>query len=243
MPKKIIDENDSDSSTESEPEQYETVNEPVNEPKVKIIKLEKPRSGSKKQIETAPVEKSEIIAKPKRIVSEKQLEALRIARENRKKLRQPTKEAAEEGRLDSALGKPPASIDAAAVAEEAKPIKKTVNKPLTKLNKSELKVEADLLDIDISNLTNAQIIKKIREKSLSDFRNPQGGFDKSQEEFDTPEPKSPKKKITTKEKIIKEIHHHHYKDGETKKEVKQTKPVIETPKVKVKRETNIINFV
>ena len=238
MPKKIIDENDSDSSTESEPEQYETVNEPVNEPKVKIIKLEKPRSGSKKQIETAPV------AKPKRIVSEKQLEALRIARENRKKLKQPTVEAAEEGRLDSALGKPPASIAAAAVAEEAKPIKKTVNKPLTKLNKSELKVEADLLDIDISNLTNAQIIKKIREKSLSDFRNPQGGFDKSQEEFDTPEPKSPKKKITTKEKIIKEIHHHHYKDGETKKEVKEnTKPVIVNPKVKVKRETNIINFV
>lgn len=224
MPKKIIDENDSDSSTESEPEQYETVNEPVNEPKVKIIKLEKPRSGSKKQIETAPV------AKPKRIVSEKQLEALRIARENRKKLKQPTVEAAEEGRLDSALGKPPASIAAAAVAEEAKPIKKTVNKPLTKLNKSELKVEADLLDIDISNLTNAQIIKKIREKS--------------QEEFDTPEPKSPKKKITTKEKIIKEIHHHHYKDGETKKEVKEnTKPVIVNPKVKVKRETNIINFV
>lgn len=225
MPKKII-ENDSDSSTESEPEQYETVNEPVNEPKVKIIKLEKPRSGSKKQIETAPDEKpqSDFTPKPKRIVSEKQLEALRIARENRKKLRQATVEATVEATEE--------------VAEEDKPIKKAVNKPLTKLNKSELKAEADLLGIDISNLTNAQIIKKIREKSLSnDTQSPTLPQETPQEGFDKSQSKTPKKKI------IKEIHHHHYKDGETKKEVKQTKPVIETPKVKVKRETNIINFV
>jgi hypothetical protein len=64
MPKKIID--DSDSSSESEPEQYD--NKIVNDsnPKVKIIKLEK----------------------PKRVMSEKQLENLKRGRENRVKARQ-----------------------------------------------------------------------------------------------------------------------------------------------------------
>jgi hypothetical protein len=40
---------------------------------------------------------------------------------------------------------------------------KEQKKPLSKLNKKQLKIEADLLNIDIVNLTNAQIIKKIRE--------------------------------------------------------------------------------
>ena len=204
MPKKII-ENDSDSSTESEPEQYETINEP--KPKVKIIKLEK--ANKKKQVEEIKEKekeeeiKADVSVKPKRIMSEKQLEALRIARENRKKA---TVEATPEPAVEDTHNK----------------------KPLSKLNKNQLKLQADLLNIDITDLTNAQIIKKIRE---------------SQE---TQEIDSPKKNIT-----VKEIHHHHYKDKEDVKpkkikkpsESQKAEPQKAESKVNVKKETKIINFV
>ena len=226
MPKKIID--DSDSSTESEPEQYD--NKIVNDskPKVKIIKLEK----------------------PKRVMSEKQLENLKRGRENRVKARQEKQlqeKQLQEKQLQETTTPAPAEPPTPAPAVESI---KEQKKPLSKLNKKQLKIEADLLNIDIINLTNAQIIKKIRElqgvnknpieeKSQSDFRNPQRGFDKLKID-------SPKKKNTVKE-TIKEIHHHHYKDEvKTPKrknqiEIEQTTPT--TPPVSIKKETKIINFV
>jgi hypothetical protein len=144
MPKKIID--DSDSSSESEPEQYD--NKIVNDsnPKVKIIKLEK----------------------PKRVMSEKQLENLKRGRENRVKARQ--EKQLQETTAPAPVASPPAPTASPTIAPAAPPTPapaeetiKEQKKPLSKLNKKQLKIEADLLNIDIVNLTNAQIIKKIRE--------------------------------------------------------------------------------
>jgi hypothetical protein len=218
MPKKIID--DSDSSTESEPEQYD--NKIVNDskPKVKIIKLEK----------------------PKRVMSEKQLENLKRGRENRVKARQErhlqekveTTAPAPVAPPTPAPTAPPTPAPAApptpAPAEETI---KEQKKPLSKLNKKQLKIEADLLNIDIVNLTNAQIIKKIRESQ---------GVNRTQEKSETPlKIDSPKKNKTVKE-TIKEIHHHHYKDEEKapklKNQIEET-----TPSITIKKEQKIINFV
>jgi hypothetical protein len=127
--------------TESEPEQYD--NKIVNDskPKVKIIKLEK----------------------PKRVMSEKQLENLKRGRENRVKARQ-------EKQLQETTAPTPTPTASPTIAPAAPPTPapaeetiKEQKKPLSKLNKKQLKIEADLLNIDIVNLTNAQIIKKIRE--------------------------------------------------------------------------------
>ena len=206
MPKKIID--DSDSSSESEPEQYD--NKIVNDskPKVKIIKLEK----------------------PKRVMSEKQLENLKRGRENRVKARQ-------EKQLQETTAPTPTPTASPTIAPAAPPTPapaeetiKEQKKPLSKLNKKQLKIEADLLNIDIVNLTNAQIIKKIRESQ---------GVNKTQKpplKID-----SPKKKKTVKE-TIKEIHHHHYKDEEKSPKLKNQIEVT-TPAVTIKKETKIINFV
>ena len=225
MPKKIID--DSDSSSESEPEQYEKSAVNDTKPKVKIIKLEK----------------------PKRVMSEKQLENLKRGRENRVKARQ--EKQLQEKQLQETPAPAPADIPTPAptASPTPAPVVETIKeqkKPLSKLNKKQLKIEADLLNIDINNLTNAQIIKKIRElqgvngtqekqetlkieKSRSDFRNPKEGFD------------SPKKKNKVKE-TIKEIHHHHYKDEEKAPKIKN-KIEETTPSVTIKKETKIINFV
>ena len=214
MPKKIID--DSDSSTESEPEQYD--NKIVNDskPKVKIIKLEK----------------------PKRVMSEKQLENLKRGRENRVKARQErhlqekveTTAPAPVAPPTPAPVAPPTPAPTPAPAAPAVETIKEQKKPLSKLNKKQLKIEADLLNIDIVNLTNAQIIKKIRESQ---------GVNRTQEpplKID-----SPKKNKTVKE-TIKEIHHHHYKDEEKapklKNQIEET-----TPSITIKKEQKIINFV
>ena len=217
MPKKIID--DSDSSSESEPEQYDKI---VNDtkPKVKIIKLEK----------------------PKRVMSEKQLENLKRGRENRVKARQ------EKQLQEKQLQETPAAIPAPAPADIPTPAPtasptpapavetiKEQKKPLSKLNKKQLKIEADLLNIDINNLTNAQIIKKIRELQ---------GVNGTQEKSEKQEKlkiDSPKKKNNVKE-TIKEIHHHHYKDEEKAPKIKN-KIEETTPSVSIKKETKIINFV
>ena len=115
---------------------------------------------------------------------------------------------------------------------------KEQKKPLSKLNKKQLKLEADLLNIDINNLTNAQIIKKIRE--LQGVNGTQEKQEK-QEKQETLKIDSPKKKNKVKE-TIKEIHHHHYKDEEKSPKIKNQ---IEetTPSVTIKKETKIINFV
>tara|TARA_R110002153_G_scaffold110345_1_gene251506 strand:+ start:604 stop:1245 length:642 start_codon:yes stop_codon:yes gene_type:complete len=213
MPKKIID--DSDSSSESEPEQYDKI---VNDtkPKVKIIKLEK----------------------PKRVMSEKQLENLKRGRENRVKARQ--EKHLQEKQLQETPAPAPADIPTPAPTASPTPAPavetiKEQKKPLSKLNKKQLKIEADLLNIDINNLTNAQIIKKIRE-----LQGVNGTQEKS-EKSETLKIDSPKKKNKVKE-TIKEIHHHHYKDEEKapkiKNQIEET-----TPSVTIKKETKIINFV
>ena len=230
MPKKIID--DSDSSTESEPEQYEKSrsdfrnpkegfdNKIVNDtnPKVKIIKLEK----------------------PKRVMSEKQLENLKRGRENRVKARQERqlqeKQLQEKVLQETTAPAPVASpAPAPTPAPTPAPAEETIKeqkKPLSKLNKKQLKIEADLLNIDIVNLTNAQIIKKIRELQ---------GVNRTQEKSETPLKIGSPKKKTVKE-TIKEIHHHHYKDEEKapkiKNQIEET-----TPSVTIKKEPKIINFV
>jgi hypothetical protein len=212
MPKKIID--DSDSSSESEPEQYD--NKIVNDsnPKVKIIKLEK----------------------PKRVMSEKQLENLKRGRENRvkarqeKQLQETTAPAPATSPTPAPVASPtPAPVEPPTPAPAVESIKEQ-KKPLSKLNKKQLKIEADLLNIDIVNLTNAQIIKKIRElQGVNGTQEPPLKID------------SPKKKKTVKE-TIKEIHHHHYKDEEKSPKLKNQIEVT-TPAVTIKKETKIINFV
>lgn len=207
MPKKIID--DSDSSSESEPEQYD--NKIVNDskPKVKIIKLEK----------------------PKRVMSEKQLENLKRGRENRVKARQEKQlqETTAPAPVASPTPAPVAPVEPPTPAPAVESIKEQ-KKPLSKLNKKQLKIEADLLNIDIVNLTNAQIIKKIRElQGVNGTQEPPLKID------------SPKKKKTVKE-TIKEIHHHHYKDEEKAPKIKN-KIEETTPSLSIKKETKIINFV
>ena len=216
MPKKIID--DSDSSSESEPEQYEKEN---IEPKVKITKLEK----------------------PKRVMSEKQLENLKRGRENRVKARQ--EKQLQEKQLQETSKEPvpepvPEPVQVAAVEPTREPstvVIKEVKKPLSKLNKKQLKIEADLLNIDINNLTNAEIIKKIRE---SQGKQDTPKIDKAK--LDTSKIDTPKKKISVKQ-TVKEIHHHHYKKEDDPKIQEKARSDFNKPSVTIKKESKIINFV
>ena len=232
MPKKIID--DSDSSSESEPEQYEEENV---EPKVKITKLEKARSAFRNP--------KEGFDKPKRVMSEKQLENLKRGRENRVKARQ--EKQLQEKQLQETTA--PEPVEVAAVEPTREPatvIIKEVKKPLSKLNKKQLKIEADLLKIDINNLTNAEIIKKIRESQgkqdtskidTPKFEKAQGAFRNPKEGFVTP-----KKKISVKQ-TVKEIHHHHYKKEDDPKIQEKAQGAFNKPSVTIKKESKIINFV
>ena len=218
MPKKIIDDSDSSSESEPEPEQYEKEN---IEPKVKITKLEK----------------------PKRVMSEKQLENLKRGRENRVKARQ--EKQLQEKQLQETSKEPvpepvPEPVQVAAVEPTREPstvVIKEVKKPLSKLNKKQLKIEADLLNIDINNLTNAEIIKKIRE---SQGKQDTPKIDKAK--LDTSKIDTPKKKISVKQ-TVKEIHHHHYKKEDDPKIQEKAQGVFNKPSVTIKKESKIINFV
>ena len=214
MPKKIIDDSDSSSESEPEPEQFGKEN---IEPKVKITKLEK----------------------PKRVMSEKQLENLKRGRENRvkarqekqlqeKQLQETSKEKEQSSFRNPVKGFDPVQVAAVEPTREPSTVViKEVKKPLSKLNKKQLKIEADLLNIDINNLTNAEIIKKIRE---------------SQGKQDTSKIDTPKKKISVKQ-TVKEIHHHHYKKEDDPKIQEKAQGVFNKPSVTIKKESKIINFV
>ena len=232
MPKKIIDDSDSSSESEPEPEQFGKEN---IEPKVKITKLEK----------------------PKRVMSEKQLENLKRGRENRVKARQekqlqekqlqetskePVPEPVQE-KEQSSFRNPVKGFDPVQVAaveptrEPSTVVIKEVKKPLSKLNKKQLKIEADLLNIDINNLTNAEIIKKIRE---SQGKQDTPKIDKAK--LDTSKIDTPKKKISVKQ-TVKEIHHHHYKKEDDPKIQEKARSDFNKPSVTIKKESKIINFV
>jgi hypothetical protein len=199
------------SSTESEPEQYPMGAEP------QVTKLEK----------------------PKRILTEKQLEVLRKGRENRKKARELASKAPTEAPTTQAPSEAPTTQ-----APTQAPIQtqKQKTKPLTKMNKKELTEQANLLSIEINNLKNADIIKKIREHG-----NEIPVSSDTLSEVPPPTTGNPAN-------IIKEVHYHHY-EAEPKKKTRKVSPLKDEPIKKAKKikevvkpltvtnKPNIINFV
>jgi hypothetical protein len=203
------------SSTESEPEQYPmgTPHSPSESVEPQVTKLEK----------------------PKRILTEKQLEVLRKGRENRKKARELASKAPTEEATQAHTQAPTQGVPAIQTQNQK-------TKPLTKMNKKELTEQANLLSIEINNLKNADIIKKIREHgneipvskdTLSEVPPPTTGNPAN---------------------IIKEVHYHHY-EAEPKKNTRKVSPLKDEPIKKAKKikevvkpltvtkKPNIINFV
>lgn len=153
------------------------------------------------------------LEKPKRQLSQKQLDALAKAREKRK--------------MNKASTQAPTEVPTQAPTEEPTQVEKEeptqVKKiPLSKMNKKDLEQRAKTLNIDITGLNNQQIKKKIR-----DIEHPKEVKEVIKEVIkEVPKVEKPK---AEKPKV------------EKPKVEKTKKPKAET--MSIKKSNNIINFV